>query len=52
MKTKPGIALIVAGCLLVTCGLGLVVYNNREQRQAGEAVNAVMPQVAEAIKDR
>ena len=52
MKTKLGIALIVAGCRLVTCGLGLVVYNDREQRQAGEAVNAVMPQVAESIKDR
>ena len=52
MKIKLGIALIVLGSLLVACGLGLVVYNDQEQRRAGEVVNAVMPQMVEAIKDR
>lgn len=52
MKIKLGIVLIVLGSLMVACGLGLVVYNDQEQRHAGEVVNAVMPQMVEAIKDR
>ena len=52
MKIKFGISLIVAGCLLVAGGLGFLICNHQEQRNAGEAVNSVMPQMVDAIKDR
>jgi len=52
MKLKLGIALIVVGALLVCSALGLVIYNDWEQRNAGAAVNEVMPEMVEVIKDR
>lgn len=52
MKTKLGIALMVLGSVLVASALGLFLYNNQEQQQAAEAVDALMPQIVEAIKER
>lgn len=43
---------MVVGSVLVALALGLFIHNEREQRQAGEAVNVLMPQVVEAIQER
>lgn len=43
---------MVVGCVLVASALGLFLYNELEQREASEAVDALMPQVVEAIQER
>lgn len=49
MKTKIGIASVVLGAVLISMALGLYLYNAREQKQAADAVDLVMPQLVEAI---
>lgn len=52
MKSKFGIFLMVVGTLLVAAALALVLFNTREQVQAEEAVNELMPLLVEAINER
>lgn len=51
MKTKLGITFMVFGTVLVALALGLFLRNEQEQHQAGEMVVALMPQVAQAIRE-
>lgn len=43
---------MVVGTLLVAAALALVLFNTREQVQAEEAVNELMPLLVEAINER
>lgn len=43
---------MVLGSVLITSALGLFLYNVQEQRQAADAVDALMPQIVDAIQDR
>lgn len=52
MKAKLGIVLMLMGSVLVAAALGLFLRNSQEQQHAAEAVNAVMPQLVEAIHVR
>ena len=52
MKTKLGIVLMALGLVMIAASLGLFLSNTREQQQAAEAVEAVMPQIVEAILDQ
>lgn len=52
MKAKLGIVFVVLGSVLVASALGLFLYNEQEQRHAGDAVQVLMPQIVEVIQDR
>lgn len=52
MKAKIGIVLIVMGLVLLASALGLLLRNEQEQREAGEAVSELMPQIVEVIRQR
>lgn len=52
MKAKLGVILVVLGSVLVASALGLFLYNELEQMRASDSVNALMPQLAEAIRER
>ncbi len=52
MKRKLGIVFVVLGSLLILSALGLFLYNSWEQKQAGESVDRVMPQLVAAIQQR
>lgn len=43
---------MVIGSVLVLSALGLFLYNAQEQKQGGDAVDVLMPQLVEAIHDR
>lgn len=43
---------MVIGSVLVASALGLFLHNEQEQKQAGDAVDTLMPQIVEAIYDR
>lgn len=43
---------MVLGSALLASALGLFLYNQQEQKQAGESVDAIMPQIVEAINTR
>lgn len=49
MKNKLGIACMVLGTALVLASLGLLLWNRQADRQAGEAVDRVLPQLMEQI---
>lgn len=52
MKTKLGIVLMALGLVMIAASLVLFLSNTREQQQAAEAVEAVMPQIVEAILEQ
>ena len=52
MKAKFGIVMMVLGSVLLASALGLFLMNQREQQQAGEAVDVLMPQIVEVINHR
>ena len=52
MKTKIGIVCMVLGSVLVSLALGLYLYNANEQKQAAEAVDQLMPQLVDVIRER
>lgn len=52
MKAKIGIVFMVIGSVLVLSALGLFLYNAQEQKQGGDAVDVLMPQLVDAIHDR
>lgn len=52
MKARIGIILIALGLVLLVSALGLLLRNEQEQREAGEAVNELMPQIVEVIQQR
>lgn len=43
---------MVLGSVLIASALGLFLNNAKEQRQAGDAVEVLMPQLVDAIHDR
>lgn len=51
MKHKLGNACIFLGFLLLCCSLGLYLYNQREDRVAGQHVQEVLLQVVEQIPE-
>ncbi len=52
MKTKIGVFSLIIGFLLLAAALGLFLYNEYEQDQAGKAVEMVMPHLVDAINER
>lgn len=52
MKTKLGVIFMILGSVLVVAALSLFLNNLQEQKQAAEAVRAVMPQLVEEIRER
>lgn len=52
MKNKLGILLILLGMCFIAGSLGVFLYNENQKRQASESVEAVIPQVVDAIYER
>lgn len=52
MRAKFGTFLMILGSLLVVAALALLLHNEQEDQQAGEAVQVLMPQIVEAINNR
>lgn len=52
MKSKLGITFVIIGSVLIAAALGLLLYNEQEERQAVESTAVLMPQVIEAINER
>ncbi len=52
MKRKLGVLCMAVGALLILCSLSMVLRARAEERQAAQAVEAVLPQVREAIERR
>lgn len=50
MRAKLGIALMLAGVLMLAGSVGLLVHNTQEQTRANESVSALMPQIVEVIR--
>lgn len=52
MKAKFGAFLMVLGLVLVVSALSLFLSNEREQSQAADAVDELMPQIVDVIQER
>ena len=52
MRKKLGIVLIGLGTALIISALLLLLYNQNEDKQAGEMVNQVLPQIQAAIVEQ
>ena len=52
MKAKFGTFFMLLGVLLVAASLGLLLYNQNEQMEAGASADAVMPDLVSAIQER
>lgn len=50
MKAKFGNLLMILGTVMILGAIGLLLYNHQEQEQAAQSVDAVMPQLVEAIR--
>lgn len=51
MGRKIGTACMILGAALILAALSLFVWNQRQDRQAGEAAEAVLPRLEERIAD-
>lgn len=51
MKARLGKVFMVLGAALILAAAALLAYNQREQTQAAESAQAVLPQVVQAILD-
>ena len=52
MRRRAGTVCMIAGAALVLAALSLLLWNQRENRQAGDAVEEVLPKVVEQIGEQ
>lgn len=52
MRKKVGIIFMALGAVLVLAALSLFCMNQREEKLAGEAVDRLMPRIAEQIEEK